>query len=279
MLRAGMWRSMSTDSRSSAGTPTKEELIARYPFKWPWGQTLNFKTPTGEISVRFADAPGLTQHKLIQVNDLAKIEMTLPPPFALSLSGKSGRGAHALMNGARDANCGDLALSTLGKFIEKYKSDSKIVGYFHVCTNTTEMQRKFLVEHAQAVGAPQCVCDALLAMHKQKRLRKLPELRRMFNRLVVELKKEKSGSIVSAEPLTEQQYATIAAKMQKLVTPGESLKIDRQVEPEILGGLVIRVGNKIQDLSVSSQIFRMETHLKAFFANNQTAVDKVLATS
>jgi len=233
---------------------------------------MTFKAPNGYVAVKFKDAPGVNQHKLFTATVPKEI---VPPP--LILTGKSGKVAHALLNAARDAKCVDQAQSALDKFIDKYRSDRALVAYFYNCTHTGDMQRAFMTEQATALGAPTCVVDALLTMLRQKRLRKLPELRRMFNRLVAELKKEKTGTIVSAEPLTEQQYAAIAAKMEKLA-PGETLKIDRQVEPELIGGLIIRVGNKIHDQSVSTQIFRMEGHLKAFFAANQQAVDKVLAS-
>ena len=51
----------------------------------------------------------------------------------------------------------------------------------------------------------------------------------------------------------------------------------RQIEPALVGGFAIRIGGRVQDLSVASQINRMEAHLKQFFAKNTDAVDKVLA--
>jgi len=279
LMRAGMWRSMSTapsSSSSSEKVPTREELIANYPVSWVWGKLITIKTPTGVIKLQTRDGPGLTQHKLFQAS-LPK-EIIPPPPGQLFLTGKSGKIAHGLLNATRDAKCIDQAQSALAAFIDKYKADRSIVAYFHNSTHTAEMQRAYLTEQATSCGAPAPLVDALLKMLAQKRLRKLGELKRMFNRLAAEYKKEKTGSIVSAEPLSEAQYAAIAAKMQKLVAEGEALKIDRQIEPDLVGGVIIRVGNKIHDLSVGTQISRMENHLKAFFASNQQAVDKVLST-
>jgi len=276
LMRAGMWRSMSTDSCQTEKVPTREELIANYPVQWVWGKTVTIKTPTGIIKLQTRDAPGATQHKLFQAS-LPK-EIISPPPSNLMLTGKSGKIAHALLNAARDAKCVDQAQAAFDKFLDKYKADRSIVAYFHNATKTAEMQRAYLTEQAVACGAPQPLVDALLKMLAQKRLRKFGELRRMFNRLASEYKKEKTGSIVSAEPLSEAQYSAIAAKMQKLIGEGETLKIDRQIEPDMVGGVMIRVGNKVHDLSVGTQISRMEDHLKAFFAANQKAVDKVLGS-
>jgi hypothetical protein len=94
-----------------------------------------------------------------------------------------------------------------------------------------------------------------------------------FRELVQEHRKEVEGAVVSAEPLTDSQFNAIVGKMQKLTASGEKLLIKRQVDPDLIGGFVIRVGDRVQDLSVAAQIARMQKHLGTFFSSNPAVHD------
>jgi ATP synthase F1 delta subunit len=65
--------------------------------------------------------------------------------------------------------------------------------------------------------------------------------------------------IVSALPLTEAETALLT---EKLVTEyGRGLEFQYRVEPAILGGLIIRVGDKLIDGSVASRLAAMKQAL------------------
>lgn len=75
--------------------------------------------------------------------------------------------------------------------------------------------------------------------------------------VVVEPTKGDSAVVTSALPLTKKEQDTIA----KSVLGGKG-KVDFEVNPSILGGLVVRVGDKVLDGSVAGKLEAMRQSLK-----------------
>lgn len=69
-----------------------------------------------------------------------------------------------------------------------------------------------------------------------------------------------SAEVTSALPLSKEEQA--AVKINVLNKMGSKAKIDFRVDPQILGGLVIRVGDKVLDGSVSGQLEGLHKALK-----------------
>ena len=69
-----------------------------------------------------------------------------------------------------------------------------------------------------------------------------------------------SAEVTSALPLSKEEQA--AVKMNVLNKMGAKANIEFRVDPQILGGLVIRVGDKVLDGSVSGQLEGLHKSLK-----------------
>lgn len=69
-----------------------------------------------------------------------------------------------------------------------------------------------------------------------------------------------SAEVTSALPLTEEERATV--RDQVLRQMGDGATISFRVDPRILGGLVIRVGDKVLDGSVSAQLESLRQTLR-----------------
>jgi ATP synthase F1 delta subunit len=61
-----------------------------------------------------------------------------------------------------------------------------------------------------------------------------------------------SAEITSALPLTDDEQATLRQQVSKQMASGATLTF--KVDPSILGGLVIRVGDRVLDGSVSAKL-------------------------
>lgn len=68
-----------------------------------------------------------------------------------------------------------------------------------------------------------------------------------------------AAEVMSALPLTDEEQKTIKGEMlQKL---GEKAEVSFNVDPDILGGLIVRVGDKVVDGSVAGQIQNLRNSL------------------
>ncbi|EGA83406.1 Atp5p [Saccharomyces cerevisiae Lalvin QA23] len=72
------------------------------------------------------------------------------------------------------------------------------------------------------------------------------------------------GTVTSAEPLDPKSFKRIekALSASKLVGQGKSLKLENVVKPEIKGGLIVELGDKTVDLSISTKIQKLNKVLE-----------------
>jgi len=72
-----------------------------------------------------------------------------------------------------------------------------------------------------------------------------------------------AGSVTSAQPLSDEQYAAALQRLETIAPEGAKLRVKREVDPKLLGGLVLQVGSKALDLSVASHLAKFETTLRS----------------
>lgn len=65
---------------------------------------------------------------------------------------------------------------------------------------------------------------------------------------------EVEATIISAEPLTKKDAAAVSEAMKSQFPAGAKVVLKTEVDPSILGGLQIQIGDKFLDLSVGSRI-------------------------
>ena len=72
---------------------------------------------------------------------------------------------------------------------------------------------------------------------------------------------ETTASVTSAVPLSPQQLQQLSEALRG-VLGGAKVSIDARVEPEILGGLVVKVGSRLFDSSIRSKLQRLQLAMK-----------------
>ena len=100
----------------------------------------------------------------------------------------------------------------------------------------------------------------LLQLAEKHRDADLPAIIREY----VELAKENKSNLIMADvttalPLTASQEQALAEKLAAMT--GKTIKIRQHVDSEILGGIVVRVGDKLLDGSLSHQLSVLQADL------------------
>ena len=65
----------------------------------------------------------------------------------------------------------------------------------------------------------------------------------------------------TALPLDDGQRAEIAARLRALT--GEQVEMDETVDPDLIGGVAVRIGDRLYDASVRSRLERLRARLTA----------------
>ena len=93
-----------------------------------------------------------------------------------------------------------------------------------------------------------------------RRLAALPQIVSVFARLVAEKRGVVVAYVASAHPLNDVQRQQLRAR---LIEAGYgNVNIQEDVQPDLLGGLVLRVGARLYDSSLKSRLQRLQYAMK-----------------
>ena len=93
-----------------------------------------------------------------------------------------------------------------------------------------------------------------------RRLRVLRDVVGAFATLVAERRGIVTAHVVSAHPLNDVQRQQLRAR---LIEAGYgNVNIDERVEPDLLGGLIVRIGARLYDTSLKSRLQRLQYAMK-----------------
>lgn len=93
-----------------------------------------------------------------------------------------------------------------------------------------------------------------------RRLSALPEIVRAFATIAAAQRGEVTAEVTSAHPLDDNQIAQLAQKLK--AREGKEVKIKASVDPEILGGLVVRIGSRQIDSSIRTRLNSLANAMK-----------------
>jgi F-type H+-transporting ATPase subunit delta len=94
-----------------------------------------------------------------------------------------------------------------------------------------------------------------------RRLFALPGIIDAFLRQLAKRRGEVTVHVSSARPLSAEQSAQLTDALRKAV--GQKINIESKVEPELIGGLVVRVGSRMVDTSIRTQLQKLRRALRA----------------
>ena len=172
----------------------------------------------------------------------------------------AGRYASALFDLAREQR----QIESIGKSLEALSQalvDSKD---FNELVTSPLVSREEAGKAFDAL-APQLGLDPLTAnflgvLARNGRKSQLQSVIRAFRRLAAEHRGETTAEVVTARPLNDDQLA--ALKQQLRTRAGRDVTIDATVDPNILGGIVVKLGSQQIDASIRTKLNRLASAMK-----------------
>ena len=110
--------------------------------------------------------------------------------------------------------------------------------------------------------------EMLKIMIKNGRLKQIPGVLDFFILKVKELKKIGIVKVTSAEKLNKKTMDEIENKILS-TTKYESLEVEYKVEKDILGGLIIRLGDRVVDSSLKTKLEKISRELSKIMLEMQ----------
>ncbi|MEE4199238.1 F0F1 ATP synthase subunit delta [Erythrobacter sp.] len=94
-----------------------------------------------------------------------------------------------------------------------------------------------------------------------RRLSKLPAMIAAFRAIAAAQRGEVSAKVTSAHPLSEEQLAALKTKLT--ARQGRTVMLSHDVDPDLLGGLVVTIGSERIDASIRTRLKSLSQAMKA----------------
>ncbi len=101
--------------------------------------------------------------------------------------------------------------------------------------------------------------NLVLLLIRRGRIELLPEVAVQLRRLYDQRRGVVGAIVTSAAPLTDPEVAALTARLARMT--GGRVNLDLQVDPDILGGIMVRIGDRLIDGSVRGRLERLRTQL------------------
>ena len=99
---------------------------------------------------------------------------------------------------------------------------------------------------------------ALIA--RNRRLFAAADMIKGFRALLARERGEVSADVISAHPLTPEQMTLLSDSLKAQV--GKNVKIATRVDPNLLGGLIVKVGSRMIDSSLRTKLDNLKVAMK-----------------
>jgi F-type H+-transporting ATPase subunit delta len=150
--------------------------------------------------------------------------------------------------------------AALGILAAAWKADSSLRQALLNPAITQSARAAVLNDLLKLVSSDQNLSRLLLLLLENKRLEILPALDQLFAKYVAEYKKLRDLEVTSAFTLSEDEKREIQQSIEKKCG---TLTITWKVDSTLIGGLLIRCGDKLLDSTIRGSLERVRTQLIA----------------
>jgi F-type H+-transporting ATPase subunit delta len=168
------------------------------------------------------------------------------------------RYARALFDLAREKGLVDQVDQELGLVVSMIQQNPRLRAVMDDVLIVPEVKRD-LVGKLFTGKVSQLVMNFLFVVIAKRREAYIPQMYRAYLDLANEARGIVEVEVRSAVPLPDQTLQALEAKLAKRT--GKRVKFQTQVVPELIGGLVVRVGDQLMDGSVKTRLRRMHERL------------------
>ena len=133
----------------------------------------------------------------------------------------------------------------------------------HIALSTpavsTARKRAVMEKIAGRLGLAPLIRNFLFVLINHRRVPQLMEIREAFDELTDERMGFVLADVASARPLSERQNAEVGEVLSRL--SGKQVKLRASVDPDLLGGVVARIGSTVYDGSIRGRLGQLKRTL------------------
>jgi F-type H+-transporting ATPase subunit delta len=121
-------------------------------------------------------------------------------------------------------------------------------------------QRKALAAVMRMQGVSGLTSNFVLLIARNRRLFAAADMMKAFRGLVARERGEVSAEVASAHALTPEQLQLLSDTLRTSI--GKNVRIDTRVDPNLLAGLVVKIGSRMIDSSLRTKLNNLKVVMK-----------------
>ena len=176
------------------------------------------------------------------------------------VSGVAGRYATALFDLARDEKSIDSVKADLDKFAALLTDSPDLERLVRSPVFTADVQGKALGAILEKAGIGGITAKFLQVLTANRRLFAVNDVIRAFRTLVAKFRGEATAEVTVAEQLSDKNLDALKAALKSV--SGKDVDLNVNVDPSIIGGLIVKLGSRMVDSSLRTKLNSIKNAMK-----------------
>ena len=176
------------------------------------------------------------------------------------LSGIAGRYGAAMFDLAREAKALDAVAADLDRLREALATTPDLARLVRSPAIGRAEQGRAMVAVMEHLGVSDLVRRLVGVLAANRRLSTLANVASVFRALLARERGETTAELISAAPLPAAQVQSIRTALTRAA--GRDVALLSRVEPELIGGIVVRMGSRLYDASLKGKLDRLRAVMK-----------------
>ncbi|CAF4851864.1 unnamed protein product [Pieris macdunnoughi] len=168
--------------------------------------------------------------------------------------GIDGRYATALYSAASKSKSLDTVEKELVYFQKSIKTDAKLKEFLLNPVLKRSIKSEALKHLASKTSMSSNTGNLLSLLAENGRLGKLDAIINAFKIIMAAHRGEVTCEVITAKPLDAGQKQNLEAALKKFLKGNQSLQLTASVDPSLIGGMVVSIGDRYVDMSVASKV-------------------------
>jgi len=169
--------------------------------------------------------------------------------------------ANALADIALAQGAAEPAVKQLQDFGTAYAQSAELRTFLASPAVMIEEKRAVIEKLTARLGASKIIRNFLYVIADHRRTQLIPEILAAFQQVIRQRQGVAEAHVISAVEMSAAQKKELAATLARLT--GKKIETKYALEPALLGGAVVRIGDTIYDGSLRSRLNEMRMYLAA----------------
>jgi F-type H+-transporting ATPase subunit delta len=170
------------------------------------------------------------------------------------------RYAEALFDLAREAGALDAVEKDVARIRNALTASADLRTVLKSAAYDSDDKRNAIMAIAERLGAGALTRNFLSVVAQNRRLFALGDMLAAYARRMAAHRGEVAAEAISAAPLTDDQIRRLRAEIERVI--GKAVLLSARTDPDLLGGLIVKVGSTMIDSSLRTKLSRVKSLMK-----------------